>query len=351
MKRGIILLLLVVISMGLVTQAFADKTYKDGNWEYSINGKEATITRYLGNDRYLAIPSSLGGVPVTIIGNSAIFQSDSSDAHSLISVTVPNTVRVIEGLNFIGYSGLVSVELPEGLQSIGDDCFSYCGSLQSIRIPSTVTGIGYALFEFSGRVTVEVYPGSVAETFCKMEGVPYKIIGGTAAATPRPTREQTLPKIDPKTYRLHTFDEFPFRRGQTLKIYSGPGTHYYRAANGKALASTNRAIYILGWDSDWLMVLYGTGDGKSRYGYTHKSDFKDKVGSRYMEFARLNATIETACRITDCMPDDRSYITALSAGTPVLYLAYNPDFDWAYIEVSADVGLVRGFVPYKCLGF
>ncbi len=353
MKKAIILLLAAAISMGLAAHAFAEN-YTDGNWEYSTNGSEATIIRYLGNDRYLGIPSSLGGLTVTAIGESVLFPaSDSEEAHSLLAVTVPGTVKVMEGMNFVSYPDLVSVELSEGLQSIGDDCFSYCGSLQSIRIPSTVTGMGYGLFEFSDQLVVEVYAGSVAETYCRMEGIPYRVIGGEQAnaAPPQPAQGNTRLAVDPKTYRMHTFDEFPFRRNQTLKIYSGPGTQYYRSANGKALASTNRSIYIFGWEGDWLMVLYGTGDGKSRYGYTHKSDFTDKVGSRYMEFAHLDATIATECTITDCMPDDKSSITTLHAGTPVDYLAYNPDFDWAYIEVSADAGLVRGFVPYNCLGF
>jgi hypothetical protein len=150
---------------------------------------------------------------------------------------------------------------------------------------------------------------------------------------------------------MQTFDEFHFGRNQMLDIYTGPGYQYYRSANGKAAASTNGQIFIFGWDGDWLLVLYGTGNGKSRYGYTNRSDFKDDVGGIILEFANLDATIAASCMISDCMPDDHSYITTLNPGTPVKYLAYNPDFDWAYIEVDADVGKVRGFVPYGSLGF
>ena len=352
MKRIIVFLLLLALVIGPAGQAFADK---NGDWEYFVDNGSATVTKYLGDDQYLLIPSMLGGCPVTVIGEGAIMHSPSSDtASSLITIAVPDTVKSIENLNFAFYQDLLIVELPEGLQSIGNNCFSNCGRLASIRIPSSVTGLGRYLFDKSDQVTVEVYPDSVAETFCKMEGVPYKVIGSAAKVntpTPKPTRTKSPLLVDPKKYLMHTFDRFRFARNQVLDIYSGPGYDYYRAANGKAAASTNGKIYIFGWDGNWLMVLYGTGDGKSRMGYANKSDFSDHVSGGFMEFAHISATIATDCMISDCLIEDNSFITTLTSGTQVDYLAFSPDTGRAYIEVSTDVGLVRGFIPYDCLGF
>ncbi len=359
MKRGFVPVLVAVLILGSMSPALAD-FLRDGDWEYCADGANATITRYYGNDRYLVIPSVLGGLTVTTIGSMAMqLSSDRDDAISPVTITVPGTVKVIENANFVGYNSLTTIELPEGLQSIGDDCFSYCGSLEAIRIPSSVTGLGGFLFDYCDRLTVEAYAGSVAEKLCIAEGIPYKIIGGErlAAAVPQAPFVEAAqaphmnPPVDPKVFHMQTFDEFHFKRNQMLNIYTGPGYDYYRSSNGKAAASTNGQIYVFGWDGQWLLVLYGTGSGLSRYGYVNRSDFSDDVGGIYLESANLNASIAATCMISDCMPDDHSYITTLNPGTPVKYIAYNPDFDWAYIEVNADVGLVRGFVPYNCLGF
>ncbi len=358
MKKLLVLLLVVTLILGSMTLAYAgDK--RDGDWEYSTDGASATITRYLGDDAHISIPSVLGGLPVTTIGSMAMQLLMGDDVISPKTIKVPDTVKVIENANFVGYNGLMSIELPEGLQSIGDDCFSYCTSLATIRLPASLTGLGAYLFDSCDNITVEVYPGSLAETVCRAEGIPYRIVGAEkppVTATQEPfviatQAPQAKPGINLRKFTMQTFDEFHFRRNQMLDIYTGPGYNYYRSANGKAAASTNAQIFIFGWEENWLLVLYGTGNGKSRYGYANKSDFDDDIGGRTLDFANLDASIATSCFITDCMPDDHSILTTLSPGTAVKFLAYNPDFDWAYIEVNADIGLMRGFVPFDCLSY
>lgn len=63
----------------------------DGDYTYTVSDdREVTITSYNGNDANLLLPDTLGGYPVTTIGDNAFYQ-----CYSLISVTIPNGVTSI----------------------------------------------------------------------------------------------------------------------------------------------------------------------------------------------------------------------------------------------------------------
>lgn len=57
---------------------------------------------------------------------------------------------------------------------------------------------------------------------------------------------------------ISNFKKISPRSGLTLPVYSAPSTSAWRGANGKAEASTNATIYAIGWDGDWLLMMYGT---------------------------------------------------------------------------------------------
>ena len=91
----------------------------DGYYTYSVSNGEATITdvstSISGN---ITIPSTLGGYPVTVIGEDA----------------------------FRGHTGLTSITIPDSVTSIGWYAFSRCTSLTSITIGNGVTSIGNSAF-------------------------------------------------------------------------------------------------------------------------------------------------------------------------------------------------------------
>ena len=67
---------------------------------------------------------------------------------SLMSVTIPGSVRSIGSYAFSGCSSLTNVTILEGVKSIGGDAFSDCSSLTSVTIPGSVKSIGS--YAFSG---------------------------------------------------------------------------------------------------------------------------------------------------------------------------------------------------------
>ena len=162
MKKGLLALLISLFTVSL----FAATEVVDGiTWTYSVSkGGEATIEPKsysspaisTSTTGAIAIPSALGGHPVTSIGDSAFY-----NCSGLTSVTIPSSVTSIGGYAFSGCSGLTSITIPSSVTAIGDYAFYRCSSLTSITIPSSVTSIGSSAFYSCSRLTSVTIPSSV----------------------------------------------------------------------------------------------------------------------------------------------------------------------------------------------
>ena len=125
MVKGVGLLLALMPLMGL-----ADTESVDGiEWKYTVTDGQAQIGPQLAITNTTAgaivVPATLGGKPVTGVGQGA----------------------------FAGCSSLTSVTLLEGVTSIGFSAFSDCGALRSVTIPSSVTDVGHWSFRRCSSLT------------------------------------------------------------------------------------------------------------------------------------------------------------------------------------------------------
>lgn len=78
---------------------------------------------------------------MTAIGNS-FFEGCSS----LMSVTVPNTVKSIGDFAFLGCASLETIELPNSVTSMGASPFAGCTSLKSFVVPDSIRELGVRYF-------------------------------------------------------------------------------------------------------------------------------------------------------------------------------------------------------------
>lgn len=192
-------------------------------WEYELTDDYIRIVKCLDFGLNITIPNEIEGKPVKVIGQDTFYQHKDT-----LSITIPESVTVIEGSSFyrcysleevvipknvaeIGsnpffrcsslknifvdseneyfadidgvlfrkdYSEMItypegrqndSYVIPEGVIKIADDAFGYiCESLETLIIPDTVTEMpSYSLFAFSKSLTIKVKEGSIAEKYAK----------------------------------------------------------------------------------------------------------------------------------------------------------------------------------------
>ena len=127
-----------------------------GDYEYEIINGEATITGYIGSGGAIVIPSSLGGKPVTAIGDDAF-----NHCENLTNVTIPQGVTTIGDHAFFCCESLTGIIVPGSVITIGDYAFCACESLTDITISEGVTTIGKLVFADCDNLTVATIPDSV----------------------------------------------------------------------------------------------------------------------------------------------------------------------------------------------
>ena len=162
-KKGFFVLLVLLLSMTGVTNAFA-QTFTQGNLNYSINsdGATVTVTGHVDGTSAtgeLVIPESveLYGTTylVTVIGGSA-FEGCSGLTGSLV---IPNSVVSIGAYAFIDCNSFTNLTIGNAVQEINEYAFAQCmGFTGSLTIPNSVTTIGEGAFAlcsgFTGSLTI-----------------------------------------------------------------------------------------------------------------------------------------------------------------------------------------------------
>lgn len=102
----------------------------EGYYTYEVSNGQATITDVDTSIRGdITIPSTLGGYPVTSIGNSAF-----SSCGGLTSVIISDSVENIGPFAFENCSSLTSITIPESVSSIGCSAFYDCYALENVYI-------------------------------------------------------------------------------------------------------------------------------------------------------------------------------------------------------------------------
>lgn len=105
-----------------------EQVVQEGAFCYCVNSQGVTITKYMGMWGDVVVPDTLGGVPVTQIGNYAFY-----GCRGLRSVILPHTVTLIGYGAFSYCQGLMRLVVPQGLERVDDQAFYGCSALEIVQ--------------------------------------------------------------------------------------------------------------------------------------------------------------------------------------------------------------------------
>ena len=159
-------MMITMLPLSAVTAFAADTSteqeasYKGYKYAYTVNGGNATITKFLGPDDSanpvdsastvsydIEIPEKLGIYTVTGLGKDSFtgypFAGDwYKFGRNIRSVTIPQSVTSIGDSAFSFCIALTEVTIPQSVTSIGKDAFVGCEKLDSLTIDDAATSIG-----------------------------------------------------------------------------------------------------------------------------------------------------------------------------------------------------------------
>ena len=154
-KTGLFWKLLPVLAFALLAFALCAKpahaestqgfyTYYD---DYDHKGG-VIIKKYTGDEINCKIPKKLGKKPVTAIGWGAF-----DDKEYMKTVSIPATVKMIDGYSFRRCKSLTAVTIPNSVESIGSMIFEECPNLKTVKLSAKITVIPEKAFNNCPKLT------------------------------------------------------------------------------------------------------------------------------------------------------------------------------------------------------
>ena len=149
------------------------------------------------------------------------------------------------------------------------------------------------------------------------------------------------PEIPHGDFQAHNIK---FTSGKKYPVYTGPGTEYFRSANGKASVSTNDWIQVFGKIGDWIMIQYDITSSKMRIGYIEANALpkKSDVPSLYFEPKPVYVSRNTI--ITDEPLKGETPLGKIIAGQQDCYFLADFGDGWWYIQTILNGKSILGFV-------
>ncbi|MBR3905817.1 MAG: cadherin-like beta sandwich domain-containing protein, partial [Clostridia bacterium] len=147
---------------------------------------------------------------------------------------------------------------------------------------------------------------------------------------------------------LRTMEEYASAKfTKNYPVYSGPGTDYYRANNGKALYGKGGKARIYGLvDNAWVMMGYGLSNGDYRIGYVEKAaldnmtNLTGNINYNLTFDKQAMYTIESAPLTDDPIVKCKKVI---DVPADTLVVALGQIDQWVYVELSQPTKM-RGFI-------
>ena len=111
-----------------------------------------------------------------VVADTTVFTVDVTVVQSLVSLTLPSALSVIEEEAFMGATGMTRIALGAKTTQIGSRAFAQIPALKQAELPASVQTIADNAFEGSDSVVVLCEEDSCAQAFCKANEMEYLVI-------------------------------------------------------------------------------------------------------------------------------------------------------------------------------
>jgi len=170
----------------------ASSDHKNAVWDYDPETGDFTITGsgatqdYIPSDQtniiyddrrpwarniiYNYVKRVKVGEGITTLGRNSFFKFS-----AMTSVSLPSSLKSLNGAVFYSCTALTEIKLPEGLKEIGQNCFYNCSKLKKINIPASVTSIysedDGAFPKIASDHVISVYADTVGSAYVRKKGL------------------------------------------------------------------------------------------------------------------------------------------------------------------------------------
>ena len=132
-----------------ITYAYITETETNSDYEYeTLANGTLRITKYVGVEANITIPSQIEGSIVTEIGDS-VFAGNTK----ITDVSLPNSIVKLGTKVFSNCTSLKTITCPDSISSMGTEVFSGCTKLTTVKLPSSLTGLSANTFQGCSNLT------------------------------------------------------------------------------------------------------------------------------------------------------------------------------------------------------
>lgn len=156
---------LLLVALTFVVFSISTFALTEGDWEFQLLDDEVRITRYLGNNTNITIPDTIFGTPVTQIDSDTFYKR----GDTIISLSFPATVKVIESALCDGWDNLETIVLPNNLEVIESCAFRDCANLKNVQLPPTIKTLKYSAFSNCTSLKSINFPSSLESIVGSLE--------------------------------------------------------------------------------------------------------------------------------------------------------------------------------------